>query len=290
MQNAQLVSHMDTDIVTRAELQTLVTPARTRTWQPIPHIKLVETLERVLAENQIAIHKEQFALRRDGSALFGVFQLIYQNTEDGVAALGLRTSNNKTMSIQLCAGLSVFVCDNLAFRGDLIALNRKHTSGLNLRTELAGAVLRFQEHFGRLAGEIERLKTRELADEDAKTLMHDVFVQGILPVRFLRQVSETYFSPPFQEWAGRNAWSLHNALTAAARQMPMTTRLLATQELGRLFGMSESGYAGPQATRRLTQPKPKRRNDERLQAQSLLHRRQSSFCPTCPAPTAARTC
>ena len=54
-------------------------------------------------------------------------QLAYADTEDGTAALGLRTSNNKTMSIQLCAGLSVFVCDNLVFRGDLIALNRKHT-------------------------------------------------------------------------------------------------------------------------------------------------------------------
>ncbi len=80
MQNAQLVSHVDTDIVTRAELQALVTPEGTRIWQPIPHIELVETLDRVLAENQIAIHKEQFALRRDGSALFGVFQLLYQNT------------------------------------------------------------------------------------------------------------------------------------------------------------------------------------------------------------------
>jgi hypothetical protein len=51
-------------------------------------------------------------LRRDGSTLFGVLQLAYADTEDGVAALGLRTANNKTMSIQICAGLSVLVCDN----------------------------------------------------------------------------------------------------------------------------------------------------------------------------------
>ncbi len=59
-------------------------------------------------------------------------------------------------------------------------------------------------------------------------------------MRFLPQVSEMYFAPPFQEWAGRNAWSLHNAFTAAAKQMPMSTRLGAIQELGRLFGMSEN--------------------------------------------------
>jgi hypothetical protein len=74
--------------------------------------------------------------------------------------MGIRTSNDRSMSIQICAGLSVFVCDNLVFRGDLIALNRKHTSGLDLAAELTGAVGRFREHFGRLTGEIDALKSR----------------------------------------------------------------------------------------------------------------------------------
>jgi hypothetical protein len=239
MQHAQLLSHVDTDIVDRDQLRLVPAPEATRTWQPVPHIELVESLEKVLQQNQIAIQDEQFALRRDGSTLFGVLQLAYENTPDGRAAMGVRTSNNKTMSIQICAGLSVFVCDNLVFRGDLIALNRKHTSGLHLLTELADAVLRFRDHFGRLTGEIERLRSRELTDAEAKAMLHDVFVSGAMPVRFLPQVSETYFAPPFPEWAGRNAWSLHNAFTAAAKQMPMPTRLGATQELGRLFGMSE---------------------------------------------------
>jgi Domain of unknown function (DUF932) len=114
--------------------------------------------------------------------------------------LGLRTANNKTMSIQLRAGLSVFVCDNLAFRGDMIALRRKHTSGLNLRVELASAVLRFQEHFGRLAGEVERLKERALPDVQAKGLIHDAFASGLMPLRFLPDVSRAYFEPDLAEF------------------------------------------------------------------------------------------
>src|SRR5438128_11961008 len=149
MQHAQLLSHVDTDIVTRDQLRLVPVPEPTQTFKPIPHIELVDMLELVLQQNQIRIEEERFAIRRDGSVLFGVFQLAYGVTPDGRAALGLRTANNKTMSIQLCAGLAVFVCDNLAFSGDMIALRRKHTSGLNLRVELAGAVLRFQEHFGR---------------------------------------------------------------------------------------------------------------------------------------------
>ena len=154
MQNAQLLSHVDTDLVTREQLALVETPAATRSFKPVPHVELVNTLEHVLQLNHITIRKEQFALRRDGSTLFGVLQLAYQDTTDGMAALGIRTANNRTMSIQLCAGLSVFVCDNMVFRGDLIALNRKHTAGLHLRTEINHAILRFQDHFGRLTGEM----------------------------------------------------------------------------------------------------------------------------------------
>jgi hypothetical protein len=111
MQHAQLVSHLDTDLVSRAELRALPAPEATRTFKPIPHIELVDMLDMVLEQNQIRIEEERFALRRDGSVLFGVLQLAYGETPDGRAALGLRTANNKTMSIQLCAGLSVFVCD-----------------------------------------------------------------------------------------------------------------------------------------------------------------------------------
>jgi len=243
MQHGQLVSHVDTDMVTRPQLRALPDPEATRTFKPIPHVELVDMLEFVLRENQIRIEEERFALRRDGSVLFGVFQLAYGETADGRAALGLRTANNKTMSIQICAGLSVFVCDNSAFRGDMIALKRKHTSGLNLRIELAGAVLRFQDHFGRLAGEVERLKERTLPDIQAKALIHDAFTQGLMPLRLLPEVSRSYFEPDVQEFAPRTAWSLHNAFTGAAKVMPMTTRLPAIQTLGKFFGMSAEGDA-----------------------------------------------
>jgi len=238
MEHGQLLSHVDTDLVTREQLALVETPFPTRSFKPVAHLELIETLEQALRKNHITIRKEQFALRRDGATLFGVLQLAYKDTPDGMAALGLRTSNNRTMSIQLCAGLSVLVCDNMVFRGDLIALNRKHTSGLHLRTEINHAVLRFQDHFGRLTSEIANLKDRAVSDTDAKAILHDVFVEGILPIRLLPDASNLYFEPFVDEFRPRNAWSLHNAFTAVAKEMPITTRMPAIQELGRYFGMT----------------------------------------------------
>jgi hypothetical protein len=157
--------------------------------------------------------------------------------------MGLRTSNNKSMAINIVAGMAVLVCSNLAFRGDMIALRRKHTSGLDLNEELTHAVLRFQQHFGKLTDEIEILKGRPLSDREAKAIMHDAFVKGIMPMRLLPQVSAAYFEPELAAFEPRTAWSLHNAFTGVAKVMPMSTRLGATQELGRLFGMSSMAPA-----------------------------------------------
>jgi hypothetical protein len=248
MKHGTLISHVDTDIVTRAQLLAVPTPEPTATFRPVPHYELIDMLDRVLNQASIHIRQEQFALRRDGAVLFGVLQLAYGESGDGVAALGLRTGNNKTMSLQLCAGLSVFVCDNLAFRGDLIALKRKHTSGLNLRAELAEAVVRFEDHFRRLTGEVASLKERWLADLEAKAMIHDVFAQGLMPVRFLPDVSKAYFEPVLPQFEPRNAWSLHNAFTGVAKEMPMTTRLPAIQAVGKLFGMSSEPEKVPLLT------------------------------------------
>jgi len=79
MQHGQLLSHIDTDLVTREQLALVETPDATRSFKPVPHIELINTLDEVLGQNQIAIRKEQFALRRDGSTLFGVLQLPQQD-------------------------------------------------------------------------------------------------------------------------------------------------------------------------------------------------------------------
>jgi Domain of unknown function (DUF932) len=245
MDNAQLLSHVDTDLVTRDQLALIPAPQPTATWHPIPHIQLIETLQQALWDNRIDIREEKFALRGDGSTLFGVLQLAYQDTKDGQAAMGIRTSNDKSMSVQICAGLSVFVCDNLVFRGDLIALNRKHTSGLDLPLELDSAVQRFREHFHALTREIEELKDRQLTKDEAKALIHDVFANGLMPLRFLPVVSTMYFHPQIAAWEPRTAWTLHNAFTAVAKDMPISTRMPAIQELGRMLGMSS---ASPEKT------------------------------------------
>src|SRR5260370_1256233 len=71
MEHGQLLSHVDTDLVTREQLALIETPSPTRSFKPVPHLELIETLQQALRMNHITIRKEQFALRRDGLTLFG---------------------------------------------------------------------------------------------------------------------------------------------------------------------------------------------------------------------------
>lgn len=234
-----LMAHVDCNKVTRAELETIPTPMGTDTFKPVSHIELVTSLQAILDSKGITIVKEQFAVRADGSRLFGTFDL---SLEDGntCASMGFRTANDRTMKISIVAGLRVFVCDNLCLSGDSVILNRKHTSRLDLLPELMGAVARYQERFTLLQAQVNDLRSLALTDNEAKALIHDAFVQEVMPIRYLPDVSREYFQPKHPEFEPRTAWSLSNSFTEVAKDMALNRRMLATQQLGKLFGLIQN--------------------------------------------------
>jgi hypothetical protein len=234
-QRATLIAHVDTNIVTREQLAALPPVEGTKTFKPVAHIELVETLEKVLADRDIKIEREQFATGLGGIKLFGTLDLNVKGVGASCASLGVRTANDRSMSIQMIAGMRIFVCDNLAFNGELVCINRKHTSKLDLFEELELAVSKYERHFRKLKKEVSRLTRRKLTDPQAKAMIYDVFSAEIMPTRLFRIVGQEYFQPRHKEFEPRTAWSLHNALTEVAKAMPISTRMQATVQIGEYF-------------------------------------------------------
>jgi hypothetical protein len=241
---AVLSAHSDTHLVTRDTLRALPAVVGTDTFKPIAHIELVETLESQLNQREIQIIAEQFSLSKDGMKMFGTLDLTLNGMEGMCASLGMRTANNRTMTLQMIAGARVFVCDNMAFSGDTILLRRRHTSGLNLIDEVALALNEYESHYRALKTDIASLMGLNMADSVAETIIYDIFAKReIMPVRFLPVVHAVYFKefvtnpePKFAAFSARTAWSLLNAFTEVAKEMPLTTRMDATQEVGTVFG------------------------------------------------------
>lgn len=236
-----LIAHCGAVKVSRQELEKIEPPPATDTWMPVPHAELVSVIETELRSRDLRIREESYAVQRGGALLFGVIDLAWRETGEFAAALGLRTANDKTMSIQIAVGVRCFVCDNLAFSGDLIALRRKHTSGLDLPKEIARAIDRYQEGVVSLERGIDRLRETALDNRRAKEIIFDVFAKSILPVRFFRSVADLYFDPPVEapDVEPRNLWGLHNALTRQVRELPPGPAFRATARLGKLFGLGD---------------------------------------------------
>ena len=240
---AILSAHKNTEIVTRETLRALPAVIGTDSFKPVAHIELVETFEREFNRRDIQIVRDQFAISKNGMRLFGTFDLTLNGVEGMAAALGFRTANNRTMSLQGIAGMRVFVCDNMAFSGETIVLRRRHTSGLNLLDEIVDALDQYEIHYAKLKAEIGDLRNYAMDNVAAKVLMHDIFAKQIMPVRFFPEVSNVYFTqyltneePKYAAFRERTAWNLLNAFTEVAKEMPLTTRIGATQEIGGIFG------------------------------------------------------
>jgi hypothetical protein len=125
--SATLIAHRRAQVIPKADLYQIEPPAPTKSWRPISHGQLVETIHRNLQRKGVEVVREEYAVQRQNLLLFGVMDLQYGRTEELTAALGLRTSNDKSFALQIAVGCRVFVCDNLAFTGDLIAMKRKQT-------------------------------------------------------------------------------------------------------------------------------------------------------------------
>jgi hypothetical protein len=233
------LSHAQSQTVTRAELLTIPPPPATATWRPIAHGDLIAAIDRELLVRGITIQKETFATQRGGARLFGVLDLSIESSGEFCAAMGIRTANDQSMALEIAVGVKVFVCDNLAFSGDLIALRRKHTAKFDLNADISRAVDRYQAHLEALQRTIAAAQDDPLSDETAKVLIFEAFRDEILPVRYFRQVADAYLNPAsdMTDVQPRTMWGLHNAFTRAARQMAPAPAFEATTELGKFFGL-----------------------------------------------------
>src|SRR5262245_20414580 len=170
--SGRLVAHSGAQYIDREGLKALETPQATETWTPIPHYDLVTALEGQLKARGIAIVKEQFAVQQ--AKLFGVIDTDYRVTEEGGAAIGIRTSSDKRLALLPAIGSRIFICDNMAFHGDLIALKRKHTANLDLHAEFATGIGRYVQGYAKLHENIDWWKERTVNKERGKQLIYDI--------------------------------------------------------------------------------------------------------------------
>ena len=228
-----LVAHSGAELIGREELALIPTPKGSYSHKPIPHIEIVESLERVLTEVHFEVRRQEFAVSKDGMRMFGVLDLAEKLTPQTGLSMGIRNSNDKSMALGITAGYRVFVCDNMAFSSDFEPVFSKHIHSMSITEIAVQCVQRLQESIGTMQESIAKLSSREISDREAKEVIYDAFVSRSfgLPQNLFMTVHELYFKCQVPEFQGRNLWSLSNAFTAGFKSLAPLQKFRCTAKL-----------------------------------------------------------
>jgi hypothetical protein len=244
--SADLVLHAGAQVVTRDLVRAVPTPEATDTWTPVPHADLIDLTLQNFTDSGLAVIEERHGLYKEGARYFGVFKLgrvLERAPLDGEGdivdpfgvdratpdfqppdwsmAVGLRNSHDKSFPANLLGGSWVFVCDNLAFNGE-IKLVRRHTRNImrDIPNLVSRAVAALVNGRHAMAQRIEAYKDTSLTDPQA----HDLLVRALdaraLTTTQLPKVLGEWREPRHEEFAPRNAWSFVNAATEVLKESP----------------------------------------------------------------------
>lgn len=143
--------------------------------------------------------------------------------------IGIRNSHDKSFPAAIALGSAVFVCDNLAFSGE-VTIARRHTRYIerDLPRIVHTAVGRLADLRGRQDERIAAYKTTDLADSLAHDLVIRAVDANVLPVTQVPTVLHEWRTPSHEEFAadGKTLWRFHNAMTHAwkGRNLPALPR------------------------------------------------------------------
>jgi hypothetical protein len=179
-----------------------------------------------------SFHEAQHAITKDGKRYFAIFTYNNksadsakpwdeENNEPLKYNIAVRNSYDKSMSIGVAMGATVFVCDNLALTGD-IHIMRKHTQNVlqDLEEMLITNIYRSQNNFMDIVKDAVKFKEMRLNDDDAYEFIGLLLGHGVLRPRQVSKTLKHWKNSPYEEFEDRNAWSLYNAVTSSLKSTP----------------------------------------------------------------------
>ncbi len=261
MARTNLMLHCGADAITRSQIRKLPTPKQEGTYYPVSNDLLLGKVEDAIDSAGMEVKSQEHGYDARRQRYFGVLELscpkqFDEPGNDGASLmedsfgllLGLRNSGDKSCSAQLVMGSRVFVCDNLAFSGE-VKISRRHTR--NIERDLGACVHRAVSALIESRGsQVDRFAKYEESPLDQRDASHLVIEaarsRAITPTKIL-DVMEQWNYPAHEEFAPRNAWSLYNAFTEVYKSSGVRQVMRRSQVLNGLMD-SYCGVVMPQST------------------------------------------
>ena len=218
-----LLIHKGGEYCSLDDLRDIPLPQETRTYKPVSHYDLAKNLAEVSSGllRGYQLEKAQYGLARDGNQMFGIHSYRNGISSSMGLSIGFRNSYDKSMSVGIAIGASVFVCDNLALTGE-IAIMRKHTANVwnDLEELTITTIYRSQHNFSKIVEDAETMAERYLSNDNAFRLLGLLYGNDVISPRQIPVVKREWLNPSHDEFEDRNVWSFYNACTEALKSTP----------------------------------------------------------------------
>jgi hypothetical protein len=94
---------------------------------------------------------------------------------------------------------------------------------------------RIHRGFAPLQRAIETKRLLELADDEARLLIYQAFLEEKFPITLIKEVHRNYFQPAWEDFRERTLWSLENAFTESFKGLNPLTQYQTTARLGKFI-------------------------------------------------------
>ena len=232
-----LALHSGGQAIERKELEMIETPAGSGIWKPIPHATLFNLVDQTILQNGLQVENVQMGIAKEGARFFALMD-IASDLSGYRLTIGLRNSHDKMFPAGMVVGSRVFVCDNLAFSGE-IEIARKHT--IHIMDDLPGLVV---GAVGKIAiareSQDRRIQLYQdffIDDYDAHDMVIKAVDFGVIPNQAIPAVLKEWRTPSFPDFETRTAWSLFNAFTLIGKRFPVSELAKRTVKLHDMFDM-----------------------------------------------------
>ena len=229
----KLMLHSGGETITRDELGLIKTPPATKSWHPIPHRVLVDHVRDALVTRDIKVLSEEHGLQADGGNYFGVLTVGRQSEAgDYHYVVGLRNSHIKRFPAGLVVGMSVFVCDNLSFSGE-IRMDRRHTAHIERDLEglVLGSVAKLADRWVDQDKRVEAYKGTKVTNLRANDILIRSLEARVITSTQLPGVLADWRKPRHEAFEPRTAWSLFNCFTETLKDSSVFKLAPRTQAL-----------------------------------------------------------
>jgi len=224
--SSTLMLHCGGESATLEDIAAVPAPSETDSYKPLLHYDLALNTMRIGEEmmglRDFKVEKAAFGLSNEGRRMFGLVS--FKNGDTGMGlAVGFRNSYDKSMSAGFAIGGRVFVCDNLALAGELVVM-RRHTGGIieELKDKLVLIFHRAHQTWDSLVNDRQRMQECELSNDRAYEIIGLAYGRKLIgPRQFIRVGWEWRRAPRYEEFKGRNLWSLYNGFTEVYKGLPI---------------------------------------------------------------------